>query len=188
MNNHRSQPECEQPSIAAAGARQAAKLTFAIGAVEGGLFGMLLGVGIALISTRPALDIAKGLVMALPAGFVFGAMMSLFFDLILAVVNSVAVAAITALSYRQHLSVRVYRWILLLVMPNLDMLAMWLLWHREDGDETRRFILGVSMLAAGVGAIIGSVLLSRWYSRLLSLQARYFELIALGYNPDIADR
>lgn len=94
----------------------------------------------------------------------------------------------TWLIYSRDLSVRLHRWTLVFALPAIDMLALALIWRPAPASGRSLTIFSSAMAVTGVGAIIVGVLVSRWYAEELALEAKNFELIALGYNPDSANR
>ncbi len=174
-------PDAAPWSVARASARYGFKITIGGGAIAGTLIGALV-FGWIFIKAYNQLGIG-GLLSGISTGFLVGAVYGSIISLPLGLINSAVVAGITWIAYTYDLNVRTYRWILLLCVPSLDMLAIQLVWSAfKKGDL---FFL-LTLLLAGIGAIIGSVVQSRWYERTMALLNERLKLTALGYNPDIS--
>ena len=168
-------------------AKKAVELTLYGGAITGGIVGAVFSTFLVFIN-ETSFDKIEGLVMAVPAGLIFGAMTGLFLGLLLIYFNYIVVYAVTWLVMNNNWPIVVYRWLLIILMTMTDVGLILYLWYstKENtvGNGFNNFLLLIAV-AVGIAAIIASVLMSRWYSKMVASIHRDDDIVALGYNPEI---
>ena len=177
-----------EPSVASKAGKHAFILTLYGGMLAGSSIGLLFSTVTVLYIEETVFDTLKGLAMALPGGAILGGLIGLMYSFFIAILNKFIVHGITWLVINNNWPIVVYRWLLIILMTVTDVGLVLYLWYstKENrvGNDFNNFLLLVAVLV-GIAAIIASVLMSRWYSKMVELIHRDDDIIALGYNPEI---
>ena len=177
-----------EPSVASKAGKHAFILTLYGGMLAGSSIGLLFFTAFVLHTEETVFDTLKGLAMAVPGGTILGGIAGLMYSFFIAILNKVVVYGITWLVMNNNWPIVVYRWLLIILMTVTDVGLVLYLWYstKENrvGNGFNNFLLLIAVLV-GIAAIIASVLMSRWYSKMVALIHRDDDIIALGYNPEI---
>ena len=177
-----------EPSVASKAGKHAFILTLYGGMLAGSSIGLLFSTVTVLYIEETVFDTLKGLAMALPGGAILGGLTGLMYSFFIAILNKFIVHGITWLVINNNWPIVVYRWLLIILMTMTDVGLVLYLWYSTKdnrvGNDFNNFLLLIAV-AVGIAAIIASVLMSRWYSKMVASIHHDDALIALGYNPEI---